>query len=383
MQVVPFNRPHVTGREFGYIREAMEAGHLSAGGQFTQRCSGWLETATGAPRALLTHSGTGALELAALLAGLEPGDEVIMPAFTFVSTATAIALRRAVPVFVDIDPRTLNLSPEAVEEAIGPRTRAVVAVHYAGIGCDMDALCALTKRYGLILIEDAAHALPGTWAGRMLGTFGSLAAISFHETKNVTCGEGGALIVNDPALVERAEIMHENGTDRRAFLLGRTDKYIWQDLGSSFAPSEVSAAFLWSQLDEIDAVTADRRVTWRRYHQALEDLERQGALRRPVVPVAADHNAHLYYVLLPEDADRTDFIRGLDARGVQAVFHYVPLHTSPAGLKYGRAAGPLPVTEEVSERLVRLPLWSGMDEAAVDQVVDAIRATVRVPTLWA
>jgi dTDP-4-amino-4,6-dideoxygalactose transaminase len=376
MTRVPFNQPYLTGRELGYIRQAHEQHHLSGDGPFTKRCQAWLEQAIGCEKALLTHSCTAALEMAAILAGIAPGDEVIMPSFTFVSTANAFALRGAVPVFVDVREDTLNLDESKIEAAITPRTKAIALIHYAGIACELGLIRRIAERRGLLLIEDAAQALGATYQGRPLGAFGHLSALSFHETKNVISGEGGALLVNAPELVARAEIVREKGTNRNAFFRGEVDKYTWVDVGSSFLPSDIIAAFLWAQLEEVGAITLRRRDMWARYHAAFADLERRGRLRRPVVPRDAGHNAHSYFVLLPDLAARQEFMAALRRDGVNTVFHYVPLHSSPAGRKLGRASGELNVTDSVSERLVRLPLWIGL-EPQQDYVIERVRAALR------
>jgi dTDP-4-amino-4,6-dideoxygalactose transaminase len=373
---VPFNRPYTTGRELAYIAEAIETGHLSGNGPFTTRCCRWLEERIGAERALLTHSCTAALEIAALLSDVGPGDEVVMPSFTFVSTANAFVLRGATPVFVDIVPDTLMLDPDRVAAAVTPRTRVLVPVHYAGIGADMDALMSIAEETGLCVVEDAAQALMSSYRGRALGSFGHLAATSFHETKNVISGEGGALLVNDPSLIERAEVIQEKGTNRKEFAQGRVDKYMWVDLGGSYPPSEINAAFLWGQLEHADAITAERLALWRRYHAALEHLERRERLRRPIVPRESANNAHMYYVLLPTTGARARLISRLAEAGVMAVFHYVPLHSSPAGRRWGRVAGDLSVTDDISARLLRLPLWPGLGEEGVDRIVALIDDSV-------
>jgi dTDP-4-amino-4,6-dideoxygalactose transaminase len=377
MEQVPFNRPYLVGTETGYIEQAVAEGWLSAGGSFSERCENWLAETTGAERALLTHSCTAALEAAALLGGFGPGDEVIMPSFTFVSTASAFALRGATPVFVDIEPQTLTVDPALVEAAITPATRAIVAVHYAGIGCRMNELGKLAARHGLTLIEDAAQGLMATRDGRALGTFGDFGALSFHETKNVTCGEGGALLLNDPELVERAEILWDKGTNRRQFDRGEVERYTWVALGSSLGAGAVTAAFLWAQLERAGEITAKRLALWDRYHEAFEDLERDGRLRRPVIPAGCVHNGHMYYALLPDKGGRTEFIAEMRRAGILAVFHYVPLHSSPAGSALGRTAGELPVTDDVSARLVRLPMWAGMPEATAERVIETAQRAVR------
>lgn len=355
--VVPFNKPYMTGRELDYIAQAHAAGHLSGDGPFTKRCHAWLEQRTGARKALLTHSCTAALEMAALLLDLAPGDEVIMPSFTFVSTANAFVLRGAVPVFVDIRPDTLNIDETLVEAAITSRTKAICVVHYAGVSCEMDAIMAIANRHGLTVVEDAAQGILSTYKGRPLGSIGQLAALSFHETKNVISGEGGALLINDERLIERAEIIREKGTNRSKFFRGQVDKYTWVDMGSSYLPSEILAAFLAAQLEQADDITERRLAIWNAYHAAFEGLEAQGRVRRPVMPPQCTHNAHMYYLLLPDLAARTAFIDYLRQAGIGAVFHYIPLHSSPAGRKYGRTGSSMAVTDTASECLVRLPLW--------------------------
>jgi dTDP-4-amino-4,6-dideoxygalactose transaminase len=370
---IPFNRPRLVGTEHGYIDQAIATGKLSGNGAFAKRCAAWLRAQIGSPAALITPSCTAALEMTAILARVEPGDEVIVPSFTFVSTANAFALRGAVPVFVDVDEETLNIDPAAIERAIGPRTRAIVAVHYAGVACDMDRILALAERHGLLVIEDAAHALPASFRGRPLGSLGQLATFSFHETKNVHCGEGGALTVNDPSLAQRAEIVQEKGTDRSRFFRGEVDKYSWLDIGSSYLLSEVAAAFLWGQIEQIGEITAERRALWAAYHERLADLEQAGLARRPVVPDGCEHSGHLYYLLLPDRARREALIAVLAREGVHAVFHYLPLGASPGGRRFGREPEPTPVAESASERLVRLPLWSGLNASMLERIVEATR----------
>ena len=373
---IPFNKPYLTGRELEYIGQAHQAHHLSGDGAFTRRCSEGLERAIGCRRALLTHSCTAGLELSAILAGIAPGDEVIMPSFTFVSTANAYALRGGVPVFVDIRDDTLNIDEAKIEAAITPRTKAIVVIHYAGVACELDAIVRIAERHGLMLIEDAAQALGASYRGRPLGSFGELAALSFHETKNLISGEGGALLFNKPRLVARAEIVREKGTNRSAFLRGQVDKYTWVDIGSSYLPSDIIAAFLWAQMEAAEAINERRQRIWTRYHEAFADLERAGTVRRPVVPPETTHNAHGYFLRLADLASRSRVIERLRADGVQAVFHYVPLHDSPAGRKLGRASGELRVTAAASEQLVRLPLWIGLEEQQ-DYVIDRCRQALR------
>jgi dTDP-4-amino-4,6-dideoxygalactose transaminase len=373
--VIPFNRPHLTGREFAYIQEAVQAGQLAGNGRFTRRCQEWLETQLGASRVLLTHSCTAGLEMAALLLDVKPGDEVIMPSFTFVSTANAFVLRGAVPVFVDIRVDTLNLDERLIEGAITPRTRAIVPVHYAGIACEMDAIVDIARRHDVAVIEDTAQGLLSTYKGRPLGGLGQLAAVSFHETKNVISGEGGALVINDARFAERAEILWEKGTDRSKFFRGEVDKYTWVDVGSSFLPGELTAAFLWAQLEHAAAITAARRVVWQRYYEASAALEAFG-VTRPTVPADCEHNAHLFYLLLPEGLSQADVLADLNRRGVNAIFHYIPLHSAPAGCRFARTSGPMTVTESVSARLVRLPLWAGLEPDAAEQVIEQLTATL-------
>ena len=359
---IPFNKPFMTGKELWYIAPAPAAGHLSGDGDFTRQCHGWLEQQTGSRKALLTHSCTAALEMAAILADLGPGDEVIMPAYTFVSTANAFVLRGAVPVFVDIRPDTLNIDETKIEAAITDRTRAIVPVHYAGVSCDMDAIMEIARRHDLLVIEDAAQGILSSYKGRLLGSIGHLAAFSFHETKNIISGEGGALLINDPAFLERAEIIREKGTNRSQFFRGQVDKYSWVDIGSSFLPGEIIAAFLWAQMEEAEGITRRRLEIWNTYHQWFGSLEEKGALRRPVIPGGCRHNAHMYYLLLPDLEQRTAFISCLAAQGVHAVFHYVPLDTAPMGERHARVSGDLSHTHDLAERLVRLPLWVGLEK---------------------
>jgi dTDP-4-amino-4,6-dideoxygalactose transaminase len=369
---IPFNKPYMTGRELDFIAKAHANGHLSGDGPFTRRCHAWLEQATGARKALLTHSCTAALEMAALLLDLTPGDEVIMPSFTFVSTANGFVLRGAVPVFVDIREDTLNLDETLIEAAITPRTRAICVVHYAGVACEMDAINAIAAKHGLVVIEDAAQGIQSTYKDKPLGALGALGALSFHETKNIISGEGGALLVTDPLFIERAEIIREKGTNRSQFFRGQVDKYTWVDVGSSYLPSEILAAFLAAQIAEVDAITTRRLAIWDRYHDAFAHLEKAGRLRRPIVPAHCRHNAHMYYLLLPDLDTRTRFIATLKTAGIHCVFHYVPLHSAPAGLRYGRAEGALAVTDRTGECLVRLPLWlPDMDQPRVIEAVEA------------
>lgn len=373
---IPFNRPYMTGKELWYIAEAHHNSALAGNGQFGKRCQAWLESQTGCAKALLTHSCTAALEMAALLIDLQPGDEVIMPSYTFVSTANAFVLRGAVPVFVDIRSDTLNLDESLIEAAITPRTRAIVPVHYAGVGCEMDTIMRIASRHGLSVIEDAAQGLMASYKGRPLGTIGEFGAYSFHETKNIISGEGGALLINQVSASAMAEIIWEKGTDRSRFFRGETDKYTWQHVGSSFLPGELVAAFLWAQIEEAESLTARRLAHWTHYHQAFASLEAEGRLRRPVVPEACRHNGHMYYLLLPDRQTRDRLMACLKQQGVNAIFHYIPLHSSPAGRRYGRADGDLPVTDQASACLLRLPMWNALTPAMLDQVVTEVdRAT--------
>ena len=369
---VPFNRPYMTGRELSYIAEAHSCGHLAGDGPFTERCHAWLEERIGCRKALLTHSCTGALEMMALLLEIEEGDEVILPSFTFVSTANAFVLFGGVPVFVDIRPDTLNIDETRIEEAITSRTKAIVPVHYAGVACEMDTIMAIATRHGLAVVEDAAQGAMASYRGRALGSIGDLGALSFHETKNVISGEGGALLVNSERFVSRAEILKDKGTDRGRFRRKEVDKYSWQDKGSSYMPSELSAAFLWAQFEEAEGITRLRLDLWNHYHESFEPLERRGLLRRPIIPEGCSHNAHMYYVVLAPGANRAAVLAALQSEGIDAVFHYVPLHDSPAGRRYGRANGDLIVTNDLSSRLIRLPMWVGLQQADQDRVVDAL-----------
>ncbi|NKK61373.1 dTDP-4-amino-4,6-dideoxygalactose transaminase [Rhizobium leguminosarum bv. viciae] len=375
-QKIPFNWPHMTGKELYYIAESHFNGALAGDGPFTKRCHEWLETQTGTAKALLTHSCTAALEMAALLLNISPGDEIIMPSYTFVSTANAFVLRGGVPVFVDIREDTLNIDETLIEAAITPRTKAIAVVHYAGVGCEMDAIMEVARRYGLKVIEDAAQGVLATYKGRPLGSIGDLGAYSFHETKNVISGEGGALLVNDPIFVQRAEIIREKGTDRSRFFRGQVDKYTWQEAGSSFLPGEIIAAFLWAQLEEATRITNRRLASWNWYHEALAPQEFRGALRRPFVPHNCSHNAHMYYVLLDPEVERDVVLQQLRQRNIGAVFHYVPLHSAPAGRRYGRVCGSMEVTDAASSRLVRLPLWAGLTEQQQQLVVTSLESAI-------
>jgi dTDP-4-amino-4,6-dideoxygalactose transaminase len=369
---VPFNRPYVVGTELGYIQDAINNAHISGNGPFTRQCTELLRDLLKADSVLLTHSCTGALEMISLLADLRPGDEVIMPSFTFSSTATAFALRGATPVFVDIRSDTLNIDEQLVEAAITSKTKVIAAVHYAGVPCAMDALSGIAQNHGLVLIEDAAQAFGSAIGDRSLSTIGTFGALSFHETKNVISGEGGALVINNPRFTERAEILQEKGTNRRAFFRGQVDKYTWVDHGSSFAPSDLTAAYLYGQLERSAWINESRLAIWDRYHEAFADLEQMGKLRRPVVPAGTTQNGHMYYLLLPTARERDDMLASLAQAEVNAVFHYIPLHSSPAGRKLGRPVGDLSVTDRVSACLLRLPLWVDMGDDRVGHVIDSV-----------
>jgi dTDP-4-amino-4,6-dideoxygalactose transaminase len=374
---IPFNRPYMTGRELYYIAEAKFGNMLAGDGAFTRRCHQWLEQNTGCSKALLTHSCTAALEMAALLLDVQPGDEIIMPSYTFVSTANAFVLRGGVPVFVDIREDTLNLNERLIEAAITPRTKAIVPVHYAGVACEMTTILDIARRHGLKVVEDAAQGVMAYYKGRSLGSIGDLGAYSFHETKNVISGEGGALLVNDDELVLRAEIIREKGTDRSRFFRGEVDKYTWQEVGSSFLPGELTAAFLWAQFEDALSITEKRLANWNYYHNALASLEAQGLLRRPIIPADCQHNAHMYYVLLAPNIDRQAVLAALKLNNIYSVFHYVPLHSSPAGKRYGRIHGSMEVTDMKSERLVRLPLWVGLSPRQQDKILDVLEQALK------
>jgi dTDP-4-amino-4,6-dideoxygalactose transaminase len=367
-----FNRPAVTGNELRYIEQAIASGHLSGDGDFSKRCHARLAEISGAQKALLTTSCTHALEMAMLLVDLKPGDEVICPAFTFVSTANAVALRGARPVFVDVRADTLNLDERLVEAAITPRTRAVIVVHYAGVACEMDEISAVASRHGLRVIEDNAHGLFGKYKGRPLGSLGALSALSFHETKNLTCGEGGALLLNEPGLVDRAEIIREKGTNRSRFFRGEVDRYTWVDIGSSYLPSELLGAYLWAQLESAEAIQRRRHEIWDAYARELEAWACAAGVRLPIVPAHCAHPAHIFYLLMPTLERRTSLIQHLRHRQILAPFHYLPLHLSDVGRRYGGAEGQCPVTEDVADRLVRLPLFYQLSSAEQARVIEAI-----------
>ena len=370
---IPLNRPTVLGNELDYVAQSLEQGHLAGDGKFTKLCHGLIEEITSSPKALLTHSCTAALEMMGLLIELQEGDEVILPSFTFVSTANAIVLRGATPVFVDIDPETLTIDPLAAKAAVAPNTKAIMAVHYAGVAADMDPLRAIARDHGMYLLEDAAQALGASYKGRQCGSLGDLGAISFHETKNVVSGEGGALTINDPRFAERAEIIREKGTNRSKFLRHEIDKYTWVDVGSSYLPSEIVAAFLYAQLQTVDQINAVRRVNFARYMKAFRHLVPQGRVSLPVIPADRESNGHIFYLKLHDAEDRDRFIDHMRQHGVSTAFHYVPLHDAPAGLRFGRISGDLTNTTQTYERLVRLPSFHNLGPD-VDRVIDAALA---------
>ena len=378
---IRFNRPYQVGTELDHIRDALECGRLAGDGPYTKRCSELIESYLGSGTVLLTHSCTAALEMVAILAGIQPGDEVIMPSYTFVSTANAFVLRGAIPVFVDIRQDTLNIDERLIEAAITSRTKAIVPVHYAGVACEMDTILEIARRHDLLVIEDAAQALGSRYKGRRLGTLGDFAAFSFHETKNVVSGEGGALVINNPCFIERAEIIREKGTNRSRFFRGEVDKYTWVDIGSSFLPSELTAAFLYAQLQHIDSINNQRITIWQQYRAALDDLVVSGHIRVPIVPPGCTHNGHLFYLLLRTHMEQVDFLATLKSNGINAVFHYVPLHDSVAGKRFGRTGSAMSVTEDVPGRLVRLPLFPSLTEADVTTVLQKTRAELERNTL--
>ncbi len=370
--MIPFNKPYMTGKELTNIAEAHANLMLAGDGPFTRRCHDWLENNTGVKKALLTHSCTAALEMAAILADIQSGDEIIMPSYTFVSTANAFRLRGATPVFVDIRKDTLNINERLIEAAISPRTKAIVPVHYAGVACEMDAIMDIARQHNLLVIEDAAQGIMSTYRGRSLGSIGHFGAFSFHETKNISSGEGGALLLNDERFIERAEIIREKGTNRGQFFRGQVDKYTWMDIGSSFLPGEVIAAFLYAQLESAEEITNKRLASWDLYHKGLTTLEGKGWLRRPIFLPGCDFNGHMYYILTQSLEIRTRLIAHLKRSKISATFHYVPLHNSPAGLKFGSIVGDMEVTQHVSDTLLRLPLFVDITEEQQIFVINTI-----------
>ena len=370
--MILFNIPPFVGTENEYIKQAIEAHKICGDGEFTKKCNAWLENRFNAQKVLLTTSGTTALDMAALLCNIQPGDEVILPSYTFSSTATAFVLAGARLVFVDIRPDTMNIDENKIEAAITAKTKVIVAMHYAGVSCEMDKIMEIARNHNLKVGEDAAQGVMSTYKGQALGTIGDFGCYSFHETKNYSMGEGGALIINDPVYNERAEILREKGTDRSKFLRGQVDKYTWVDFGDSYLPSELNAAYLCAQLERADKINEDRLQTWRRYYEAFKPLQEAGKLELPFVPDSCVHNAHMFYVKLKDLQERTEFIAFLKEKGITAVFHYIPLHSAPAGLKFGRFAGEDEYTTKESERLVRLPLYYGMAKEDVEKVIEAV-----------
>ncbi len=376
--MIPFNVPPFTGNEMKYIREAVDNQKICGDGPFTKRCSAWMEEHTGTSRALLTTSCTHANELAVLLLDLQPGDEVIMPSFTFVSSADAYVLRGVVPVFVDIRPDTMNIDENLIEDAITERTKAIEVVHYAGVGCNMDKIMEIADKYHLYVIEDAAQAVNAYYNGKALGTFGDFGCYSFHETKNYSMGEGGALLIRDPGYIDAAEIIREKGTNRSQYYRGQVDKYTWMNYGSSYLPSDMNAAYLWAQLELAEEINAKRISVWNYYQEALRDLVDRGLIEVPYVPKECTHNAHMFYVKTKDLKERTDFIAFMDQKGIMTPFHYVPLHTAPAGRKYARFHGEDRYTTSESDRLVRLPLFYAITEEQMEYVVRMTKEFYRV-----
>ena len=365
--MIRFNLPYLTGNEIKRISEVYAAGHLSGDGHFTKLCSSWLETNLPCQRALLTHSCTAALEMAAILIDIKPGDEIIMPSYTFVSSANAFVLRGGVPVFVDIKEDTLNIDEALIEKAVTPKTKAILPVHYAGVACEMDTILEIAKKYNLFVIEDAAQGIMSKYKGKSLGTIGDLGCFSFHETKNIISGEGGALVINNSNLINRAEIIREKGTDRVNFFRGTVNKYSWQDIGSSFLPGETTAAFLFAQLDQATEITKLRLEIWEKYNNFFLNYNNLGPIKIPFIPKSCEGNGHLFYLLMKSDSERTNFINFMNLSEINCIFHYIPLHSSPAGMKFGRTGSSMEITNSISSRLVRLPFWIGLDTTIVTE----------------
>ena len=368
--MIPFNKPYLIGKEFEYIKQAIDNAHLSGDGQFTRQCNKWLEDNIQCKKALLTHSCTAALEMAAILIGINPGDEVIMPSYTFVTTANAFVLRGGVPVFVDIRPDTLNIDETKIEEAITEKTKAIVAVHYAGVPCEMDKIIEIANKFNLYVIEDAAQAIFSHYKEKKVGSIGHLATLSFHETKNIISGEGGALLINDEKFIERAEIIREKGTNRSKFFRGEVDKYTWVDIGSSYLPSELIAAFLFAQMEKAEQITTRRTLLWKRYNENLQNL---AGIKTPFIPDYIKHNAHMFYLITKSFEQRAELIKFLNSKNIKSVFHYIPLHSSPAGKKFSRSSGSLEVTDFISNNLLRLPLFYNLTETETDKIIEAVR----------
>ena len=370
--MIPFNVPPCTGNELKYISEAVGGHKICGDGPFTKRCNKWLEDRFHAQKVLLTTSGTTALDMALLMCDLSPGDEVILPSYTFSSTANAPVLAGAKLVFVDVRPDTMNIDENKIEAAITDRTKVIIAVHYAGVACEMDTIMAIARKHGLKVVEDAAQGVMSQYKGRYLGTIGDFGCYSFHETKNYSMGEGGAILINDPGYNERAEILREKGTDRSKFIRGQVDKYTWIDFGDSYLPSDINAAYLWAQLEMVDEINRDRLENWNRYDRLLRPLADRGLIQQPTVPEGCAHNAHMYYIKCRDIEERTELIRYLKASEISAVFHYIPLHSSPAGMKFGRFSGDDEYTTKESERLLRLPMYYGLKESDVERVAETV-----------
>jgi len=370
--MIPFNRAALEGRELAYMAEAVAGGHISGDGPFSRRCHEFLERELGVRKAFLTTSCTHALEMSALLLNIQPGDEVIVPSFTFVSTANAFALHQARPVFVDIRPDTLNMDETRLEDCISPRTKAIVPVHYAGVGCEMDVILEIAGRHRVAVVEDNAHGLFGKYKGRPLGTFGCLATLSFHETKNITCGEGGALLINDPQYIERAEIIREKGTNRSQLFRGEVNKYTWMDIGSSYLPTDLLAGFLYAQLEVCDRIQQSRRRIWEHYYGQLHTWAGEHNVRLPVIPDSCEHPSHLFYLIMPTHADRQAMIAHLRSHGIYAVFHYLPLHLSEMGRKAAGKTTSCPVSEAISSRLIRLPLFTTLRREEQEKIIETV-----------
>lgn len=372
--MIPFNVPPLVGNEEKYIHQAICNHKICGDGKFTKKCQSWIEKETGTKKALLTNSGTDALEMAAMLCDIKPDDEVILPSYTFSSTANAFALFGAKLVFVDIRPDTMNINEELIENAITEKTKVIIPVHYAGVSCEMDTIMRIARQHGVLVVEDAAQGVMSTYKGRKLGTIGDIGCYSFHETKNYSMGEGGAILINTDSLVERAEIIREKGTNRSCFLRGQVDKYTWVDIGSSYLPSELNAAYLWAQLEQADEINNNRLTTWETYYEALKYLEETGKLELPYIPTECTHNAHMFYVKLKNLEERTKFIAYLREHEVQSVFHYIPLHSAPAGQKFGHFHSEDVFTTKESERLARLPMYYGLSEGDQGVVIEMIKS---------
>ncbi len=371
--MIPFNVPPFVGKEFDYINLAVKAKKICGDGEFTKKCDALLEQMTGAKKVLLTTSCTSALEMAAILADIKPGDEVIMPSYTFVSTANAFVMRGATIVFVDVRPDTMNIDETKIEEAITDKTKAIVPVHYAGVGCEMDTINSIAKKHNLLVIEDAAQGVMSSYKGKALGSIGAFGCFSFHETKNYSSGEGGAILINSEKYIEQAEIIREKGTDRSKFHRGQVDKYTWRDMGSSYLPSELNAAYLLAQLEEAEKINNDRLASWNLYYEKLSELAKKGVIELPIIPEGCEHNAHMFYIKTKDIEERSRLITHLKANGVGAVFHYIPLHSSPAGQKFGRFSGEDKYTTKESERLLRLPMYYGLKKEDIETATNAIK----------